>query len=175
MNLLYFNGATYLLVVDYFSRYPEITKLTTTTSASVVMALKTIFARHGIPETVVSDNGPQFASGEFNNFAKKYSFSHITSSPHFPQSNGQAERTVQTIKKILTEAEDPSMAMLVYRSTPYSWCSRSPVELLMGRHIRSNIPQVKAQLIPAWDYLKDFRQKNQDYKMKQKDDYDSRH
>ena len=73
---------TYIVIVDYFSRYPEIMKLTSTTSLSIISALKGIFARHGIPETVVSDNGPQYSSQEFAEFAQAYSFHHVTSSPH---------------------------------------------------------------------------------------------
>ena len=64
--------------MDYFSRYPEVIKLTTTTSAAVITALKSIFARYGIPEIVRSDNGPQFASQEFATFAKLYGFQLLT-------------------------------------------------------------------------------------------------
>ena len=74
------NGATYLLVIDYFSRFVEVVKLKTTTSASIIEVLKPIFARFGIPETLMSDNGPQYSSQEFANFAKTYDFCHITSS-----------------------------------------------------------------------------------------------
>ena len=77
-------GINYLLVVDYFSQYPEVVKLTNTTSSSVVHVLKSLFSRYGIPETVVSDNGPQYSSQEFAQFARAYNFSHITSSPYFP-------------------------------------------------------------------------------------------
>ena len=111
------NGANYILVVDYFSHFPEVVKLTSTTTSSIVNALKFIFSRHGIPQTVVSDNGPQYASHEFARFAREYDFSHKTSSPHFPQSNGQAERTVQTLKKLLQDSVDPYMALLCYRAT----------------------------------------------------------
>ena len=104
------NGADYLLVVDYFSRYPEIVKMRSTTSKATIEALKSIFARHGIPETLISDNGPQYSSKEFAEFAKSYDFCHVTSSPHFPQSNGMAERMVQTIKRLLKEAVDPFKA-----------------------------------------------------------------
>ena len=106
------NGVSYLLIVDYFSRFPEIIKMKTTTSASIIEALKTIFSRHGIPESLISDNGPQYASQEFTNIARSYNFCHVMSSPHFPQSNGQAERTVRTIKKLLKESDDPHMALL---------------------------------------------------------------
>ena len=75
----------YLLTVDYFSRYPELTRLSTTISAAVISTLKTTFARFGISETVRSNNGPQFDSVEFANFASQYRFTHQTSSPRFPQ------------------------------------------------------------------------------------------
>ena len=141
-DLFTLKGTCYLVVVDYFSRYPEVIQLRSTTSGSVVEALKAIFARHGIPETVVSDNGPQYASEEFAKFAAEYSFSHITSSPHFPQSNGHMERSVQTVKNLLMKLRDPYLAILTYRSTPLPWCGLSPAELLMD------------QLKPHWPYLK---------------------
>ena len=84
---------TFLLVVDYRSRYVEIAKLeTSTTSTEVIERLKSIFARHGIPEILVSDNGLQFSSAEFAKFGNSYGFTHVTSSPSFPQSNAEAER-----------------------------------------------------------------------------------
>ena len=142
----------YLIVVDYFSRYPEVARLTTTTSSAIITHLKSIFARHGIPETVHSDNGPQYASREFSSFAKQYCFVRLTSSPRYPQSNGQAERTVQTVKHMLKKSSDPHQALLNYRATPLPWCKRSPAELLMGRVIRSRIPCTTEQLIPTWPY-----------------------
>ena len=76
------NGSTYLITSDYFSRFPEVIKLTNNTSAGVISALKSLFARYGIPEELVSDNGPQYASQEFSDFAKQYNLQHTTSSPH---------------------------------------------------------------------------------------------
>ena len=174
-NWFHFKGATYLLVVDYFSRYPEITKLTSTTSLDIINALKSAFSRYGIPEMVMSDNGPQYSSQEFRDFAKAYNFNHVTSSPHFAQSNGQAERTVQTLKKLLKESSDPYLALLTYRSTPFPWCKLSPAELLMGRRLRSNIPLLQDQLIPKWNFLDDFRSENRIFKERQKSDYDRQH
>ena len=69
-DLFELEGTKYLLTVDYFSRYPEVTKLTTTTSAAVISHLKNVFSHHGIPEVVRSDNGPQFSALEFTQFAK---------------------------------------------------------------------------------------------------------
>jgi transposase InsO family protein len=174
-DLFMFNGTDYLLVVDYFSRYPEIIKLSSTNSLSIITGLKSIFSRHGIPETVMSDNGPQYTSKEFKEFAKCYNFTHITSSPHYPQSNGQAERTVRTVKRLLQLSKDPYMALLHYRSTPFPWCNLSPAELLMGRNIRTTLPRVKDQLIPEWKYIHEFRICNRQYKELQKKHYDSRH
>lgn len=146
-DLFQLNGAQYIVVVDYFSRYPEVIKLSTTTSHQIIEVLKKIFSRHGIPEIVVSDNGPQYSSREFCEFAESYAFTHVTSSPHYAQSNGHAERTVKTVKKLLQEAEDPHMALLTYRSTPFPWCGLSPSELLMGRQLRANLPIEKKSII----------------------------
>ena len=92
-----------MLVVDYASSYVEIAKLAATTSPDVILHLRPIFARDGIPENVVSDNGPQYASYVFARFASEEGFIHITSSPRYPQSNDKAERTVQTVKAKIQE------------------------------------------------------------------------
>ena len=108
-------GDQYLIVSDYFSRYIEIAHLKNATSFCVIQSMKNIFSRHGIPEKVVTDNGRQFVSSEFQNFADKWNFVHTTSSPYFPQSNGQAERAVQIAKRILQQ-EDSFLALLSYRT-----------------------------------------------------------
>jgi transposase InsO family protein len=169
------NGTTYLLVADYFSRYLEVQTMTTTTAASTIRTLKAIFSRHGIPAQLISDNGPQFISEEMAAFAQEYNFAHVTSSPQYPQSNGFAERMVQTAKNLLAKSRDPYLALLSYRSTPLPWCGFSPSQLLMGRQLRSNLPQTEASFVPEWSYLPAFREKDRDRKDKQKLDYDSRH
>ena len=149
--------------------------MNSTTSTCTIAALKNIFARHGIPEIVRSDNGPQCSSHEFSDFAKSYQFQHITSSLLFPQSNGQVERSVQTVKKLLNKSEDICQALLSYRSTPLPWYNLSPGELLMGRKLRTLLPLTDQHLIPQWSYLPQFKTANQQFKGKQKRDYDRRH
>ena len=174
-DLFELNKSNYLLVVDYFSRYPEAIQLTSTTSASVISALKSVFSRHGIPEIVKSDNGPQYSSSEFMSFASSYGFQHLTSSPKFPQSNGQVERSVQTVKNLL-KSNDPYTSLLSYRATPLSWCDLSPAELSMGRRLRTSVPQTDNMLIPPWAYyLKSFRELDRQQREKQKENFDSRH
>ena len=131
-----------------------------------------IFSRFGIPEILRSDNGPQYASKEFEEFAKCYGFRHETSSPLYPQSNGLAERMVQTAKRLLSRSDDPQLALLTYRATPLPWCNLSPAQLLIGRSVRTTVPQVSTHLIPNWSYLEEFHEKDRDIKEKQKRDYD---
>ena len=174
-DMFHLNGATYLLTVDYYSRYPEIVKMTLTTSESTIKALRSIFSRLGIPKVLISDNGPQYASKAMEDFAKSYGFNHITSSPHYPQGNALAERTVKTVKDLLKKSKDPYLALMVYRATPFPWCGRSPAELLMGRQLRTDLPQSKSQLIPQWPYLKSFQQQEQKFKGQQEINYNERH
>ena len=137
-DLFTLKGKTYLLVVDYFSRYVEIALLSPTRSEDVVVHLKSMFSRHGVCRRLRSDGGPQFSGSHFKNFAAEYGFEHVTSSPRFPQSNGEAERAVQTVKHLLTKASDPYLALLAYRATPLQ-NGYSPAELLMGRRLRTTV------------------------------------
>ncbi len=146
-DLFELNGQPYLLVVDYFSRFIEIAKLSSLGSNAVISHLKSIMARHGIVEILVSDNGPCYCSAEFKKFALTYGFKHITSSPRYPQSNGLAERAVQTIKHMLKKADDPYLALLAYRTTPLH-NGFSPSELLMGRKLQTTIPVRSENLTP---------------------------
>ncbi|UYV69469.1 hypothetical protein LAZ67_6003708 [Cordylochernes scorpioides] len=148
MDLFKFENKWYLVIIDYYSRFPEMIQLDRLKANVVVRSCKSIFARHGIPETVVSDNGTQFgAAREFPNFARQYGFTHVTSSPRFPQSNGMAEAGVKIAKLILTKNQDPSLGLLEYRSTPLE-NGYSPAELLMGRKLRTTLPIAPENLNP---------------------------
>ena len=174
MDLFEWKGQTYLLVVDYFSRWVEISLLQKTTSQRTVEHCKSIFSRYGIPEVVISDNGPQFASCEFAHFAETYGFEHRTSSHRHPQGNGEAERAVQTVKRLLKKSTDPYIAMLNYRTTPLRQ-GLSPAELLMGRRLRSRVPVITSKLQPQKLNLKKFKLVDKHDKTQQKNYFDRRH
>ena len=138
----------YVLVVDYYSKFVEIAPLKNTTTANVINALKKIFSRHGIPKIVFSDNGPQYSSYQFKQFAQSWDFTHQTSSPNYPQSNGLAERNIQTVKQVLKksreEATDPYTALLVFNTTSDA-SGNSPAFRLMGRNPRTTLPSIVTQ------------------------------
>lgn len=139
-------GEDYLLVVDYYSKFPIIRRIPkgNSTSQTVITYLKQIFSEHGIPSKFISDNGSQYSSHLFKSFANQWGFQHITSSPTYPQSNGMAERFVQTVKntvaKALKDKRDVYMALLCIRTTPIDSQIPSPAELLYNRKIRSTLP-----------------------------------
>ena len=142
-DLFHLDGKNYLLVIDYFSNFPEIALLSSMTATCVITHLKSIFARHGICQILQSDNGPCYNCKEFQNFAEEYDFQHVTSSPLYAQSNGKAEKGVHIVKNLLKKAQesgsDPYLALLSYRASPLEH-GMSPAELLMGRRLRTTLP-----------------------------------
>ncbi|XP_068597753.1 sialin-like [Brachionichthys hirsutus] len=160
MDLFEWSKKQYILVIDFFSRYIEVAQLKHTSAEVTIEAVKEAFARHGTPETVVSDNGPQFASELFKQFATEYQFTHVTSSPRYPQANGEAERAVRTIKDLWKKDNDFTRALLAYRATPLEH-GFSPAQLLMGRNLRTTLPQLTAKLDPKWPDLQTFRRKEE--------------
>ena len=174
-NLFHLEGNTYILVVDYFSRYVEVALLMSSQSSQdAIKAVKSIFARHGVPEVVRSDNGLQYSSAEFQKFAKDWAFHSITSSPKYAQSNGEAERAEQTIKSLLKREEDPTKALLSYRSTK-QLNGYSPAELLFGRNIGTRIPVAESELSPRWQGVGKFREEEEVRKQIQKKCFDDHH
>ena len=174
IDICEFRNKHYLVQVDYYSRYIDVTYLPSLTSATVIRKLKNFFSHHGVPETVVSDNGTQFSSAEFRTFADRWNFNHVTSSPHYPQSNGAAERAVKTVKEILRQ-DDIFLALLSYRSTPIPDLGASPAELAMGRKLRATMPSLPLTLQPRVVSHKEVRERDAGMKRRQKEDYDRRH
>ena len=146
-DLFEHKGKPYLLVVDYYSKFIETSLLPDKTAGTVITHMKSIFARHGIPEELVSDNMP-YNSREFKDFVSSWGFKLTTSSPTYPQSNGLSERAVQTVKSILKKADDPYIGLLEYRNTPVTGMTYSPSQLLMSRTAGRKIPATRELLQP---------------------------
>ena len=96
-----FQGHMFLLAVDAHSQWPEVEIMRSTTSSKTIDTLRAIFARNGLPEQLVSDNGSNFVSAEFETFLKQNGIKHVTSAPYHPSTNGLVERLVQTLKQSL--------------------------------------------------------------------------
>ena len=144
-------------------------------SNEIITYCKSQFARHGIPDILITDNGPQFSSDKFKSFADTYQFKHQTSSPHFPKSNGRAEKAVQTaknlIKKAIHDGKDPYI-VLEYRNTPTSDTLGSPALRLMGGKTKSIIPITEELLKPQTVDPKIVQHELKQNKLKQKFYYD---
>ena len=143
-DLFELNDKDYVIVIDYYSKFVEVTRLYNTLSRSVVKALKKIFTIHGIPKQAFSDNGPQCTSKEFQQFGRDWDFIHDTSSPEYPQSNGLVERSIQTVKRVLLKAEEtvdgPYLGLLNLNNTPLN--GSSPAEKMFDRRPRTLLPSV---------------------------------
>ncbi|BHF66177.1 hypothetical protein SprV_0200919300 [Sparganum proliferum] len=140
------NGVSYLILVDAYSKWPEIAPLNPPTSSATIAFLRRIFSQHGLPEVLVSDNGSQFTSSSFEDFCRQHNIQHLRSPPYHPQSNGQAERFVDTFKRALLKARGEGTTdeivqafLFSYRTTPNpaSPGGVSPAEALMGRKPRT--------------------------------------
>ena len=151
-------NSKYLLLVDYYSRFPVLRNLGSTTSRVLVQEMKAVFAELGVPNVIVSDGGPQYTSVEFKDFTKQWQIEHRVSTPRNPQSNGMAEHCVQTMKasliKTIEEGEDVDLALLTYKTTPLSHRLPSPAELLNSRKYKTLL---LTRLVPT-SLQKNYRQ-----------------
>ena len=141
-------GKMILVVVDAYSKWIEAKVVHSATTQVTIEQLRGLFATHGLPETIVSDNGTCFTSAEFKQFVTRNNIQHITSPAYHPSSNGLAERAVQLVKRGLAKLKDGSMEtrlaryLMTYRVTPHSTTGTSPSELLMGRKLRTLLDAV---------------------------------
>ena len=151
-DLFEFDKKYYLATVDYYSNFFEVDHLDQTTSMGVIRKLKPHLARYGIPDTIVTDNGPQFASQEFKDFSTNYGFKHIRTSPYHHQSNGKAESAVKQAKRILrtcqASGDDPYLALLTVRNTPQTTHETSPAQRLMNRRTKTRLPTSEKLMKP---------------------------
>jgi len=153
VDLFSLKNKHYLATVDYMSNFVEVDRLYSTTSAAVRAKLQAHFARYGVCDTLISDNGPQFSCEEFAEFAKHWNFEHKTSSPHHPASNGMAESAVKTLKRTLIKCDQDGTnvyeALLNLRNTPRPAILLSPAQLLMSRRTKTIVPMAKSLLMPS--------------------------
>ena len=121
-DLFYWNKMDYLVIGDYFSKYLIVRKIPNSSTHSVIKELGMIFTEFGHPFALKSDNGPCYISREFHNFLEVYKTHHITSSPHYPQSNGFAEALMGISKKLMEkfvkDGKPWNYVLLDYRMTP---------------------------------------------------------
>ena len=146
IDLLEIPGGNHLLVViDYFSRWPEVISV-----PNIIKSMESIFQTHGLPESVRSDNGQPFASAEFGKFLSDLGIVHHKGVPYWPKSNGEVDRFNGTVLKIIRIAgiekknwkTEMCNFLFHYRTTPHSVTGISPGELLMGRKLRDKLPKV---------------------------------
>ena len=134
-----------LVISDYYSNFIEVERITHTTTGGVTKALKVQFARYGVPDTVVSDNEPQCSAKEFATFSKSWGFTHVTSSPHYLQSNGKAENAVKTVKRLFKKCHESGqsehLALLDWRNT--------------GSRCKTLLPTVRSRLQPSFPTVTD--------------------
>ncbi|UYV69844.1 K02A2.6-like, partial [Cordylochernes scorpioides] len=151
-DVFMYNDHNYLLVTDSYSGYIDFKELKSLNSKETIVYLKEWFAQHGIPKVLETDNGTNYSSREFKQFSQEWSFTHQTSSPLHPRSNGLAERAVQTAKSLLRKCErgkeDIQMALLNYRNTPREGLG-SPVQRLYSRRTRTVLPIKEDLLEPS--------------------------
>jgi hypothetical protein len=143
------DGKAYLVTVCHYSDWIELDELQDTLSKTVVEKTKAQFSRYGVPAQCHTDNGPQFISQEYANFAAVYGFRHTTSSPYHSQGNGRAEAGVKVCKLMLKKSDDIHSALLNYRNTPPRGHSFSPAQRLFNRRTRTSIPTANSALTPS--------------------------
>ena len=137
-------GKTLLIVVNAHSKWIDVHVVPSTSATATINKLRTTFSVHGLPQTIVSDNGSAFTSAEFQEFLRQNGIEHIRSPPYHPSSNGLAERAVQTVKEGLKKMKGTLEVRLDrflfnYRVTPQATTGIAPAELLMARRLRTHL------------------------------------
>ena len=146
------DNLTFLVIIDAHSKWIEVFKMNSTTATATIQVLRTTFTRYGLPESTVTDNGPQFTASEFARFCELNGIRHVRVPPFHPSSNGLAERAIQTFKKGVRKMSEGSVQdkisrfLFSYRITPQTTTGTTPAELLMGRTLRSRLHLLKPNL-----------------------------
>ena len=145
-------GKMILVVVDSHSKWIEAIPMDTSTSEATISKLRGLFATHGLPEVLVTDNGTNFTSAEFAEFCKRNTVKHVRTAPYHPASNGLAERAVQVVKEGIKMIKSGDLTvkcarfLFHYRNTPHSTTGQRPSELMFHRRVRTHLDAVKPDL-----------------------------
>ena len=143
----------FLIIVYAHSKWLDVCPMKTATTAATIERLRWSFATHGLPDTIVSDNGTVFTSGEFSNFLQSRGIRHVHSAPYHTATNELAERAMQSVKQGLAKITQRTISERVttfllqyYRKTPHSTTGISPAEALMGRRLKLRIDLLSPSL-----------------------------
>ena len=140
-----------LVTIDAYSKWPDVHIVPSTSAQPTIDKLRMIFAMHGLPMTLVSDNGPPFQTAEFHSFMIANGIVHCCVPPYHPSSNGLAENMVKTLKQALRKNKFTKNATIEthiarfltsYRNTRHSTTMRTPEELLLNRSPRTRLSLV---------------------------------
>ena len=146
----------YLLVaVDRYSRFPEVEIVHSTRASTVIPKLDKMFSVHGIPDTIISDNGPPFNGDDYARYLKTLGIQAKFSTPYWPQSNATVERFMQPLGKALKTAtlegrpwkQELNRFLLQYRTTPHCTTGVPPSELLFNRVVKGKIPVINKKKV----------------------------
>ena len=158
-DFAYYGGQNFLITVDCYSDWPEITIMNKDTSAeALIRAIRSLFCRTSAADVLWSDNGTQFTSAKFQRFLKEWKVIHKTSSPHYSQSNGKVEATVKSMKKLIAsswtgrsvDVDKLCRALLQYRNTPSRRDNKSPAYKLFGHPIQDSVPAHRRSFAGEW-------------------------
>ncbi len=164
-------GESLLVVVDYYTRYYEVEITHSVTTKRIIELLDKMFAVHGLPYSIKSDNGPQFGA-EFNAYLAENNIVHHSVTPLWAQANGEVERQNRSMLKCMKIAQamgknwrlELVKYLRSYRTTPHNTTGKPPAELLFSRSIRTKLPEVREQAVNDGD----VRDRDAERKMKSK-------
>ncbi len=149
-----FLNEMFFIAVDAHSKWPEVIEMTTTTTLKVIEVLRQLFASFGLPEQIVSGNGPQFTSREFEEFLRLNGVRHIRCAPYHPSSNGAAERFVRTFKEAMKTGANDGRSfphrlqnfLLTHRTTQHATTNAAPCSLFLERSVRTRFDLMRPDL-----------------------------
>ena len=177
-------GEYVFVVIDAYSRFPEVEIVRSTSASSIMPKLDRIFSTHGIPQVIRSDNGPPFTSKEINEYMRENGIDHRRITPLWPQANSEAESFMKPLTKAIRSAHAEGRSwmkclykfLLNYRTTPHSTTGCPPAELLFNRKVRNKLPHITAATLndDKSTNFKEVREKDRRAKLKMKTYADER-